>query len=179
MVFQRLFRTKPARAAGQALYASAAHQARDPAFYRELGAADTGEGRFELYSLHVALLVLRLKGQGPPATELSQALFDAFIKALDDGLREMGVGDLVVGKRMRKLGEAFYGRARALEEALQRRPDRAPLDEVMVRTVLEGGGDQAHAPALADYVVRATAWLAGQPLEDLMQGQVGWPEVMS
>ncbi len=90
----------------------------------------------------------------------------------------MGVGDLVVGKRMRKLGEAFYGRTRALEEALQG-SDRAALDEAMARTVLEDGGDRAQAPGLADYVVRAHAWLAGQGTEALVQGQVSWPEVMS
>ncbi len=78
---------------GQAPLRSAAAQARQAAFYRELGAADTAEGRFELYSLHVALLLVRLKGRGAAAAETAQALFDAFVRSLDDALREMGVGE--------------------------------------------------------------------------------------
>jgi cytochrome b pre-mRNA-processing protein 3 len=175
MVFRRLFAHRPARAAGQALYASAARQARDPRFYVALGAPDTGEGRFELYVLHVALLVLRLKGQGGPAAEAAQQLFDAFIKALDDGLREMGVGDLVVGKRMRKLGEAFYGRARSYEEALARMPDRSELQALIARTILPVSSAGA-ASMLADYVAAAAAGLEAQPLDRLLKGEAIWPE---
>src|ERR1044072_3303494 len=98
MVFQRLFARRPAKAAGQALYASAARQARRPAFYSRMGAPDTAEGRFEIYSLHVPLLLHRLKGAGEQARETSQATFDAFVQALDDALREMGVGDVTVPK---------------------------------------------------------------------------------
>ena len=174
MVFQRLFATRPEKAAGQALYASAARQARAPGFYAALGARDTGEGRFELYTLHVALLVLRLKGQGQAAADTSQALFDAYVRALDDGLREMGVGDLVVGKRMRKLGEAFYGRARSYEEALAAMPDRSSLKALLQRTVLPGAGN-AEASALASYVDTAVATLQGQPVDELLRGEARWP----
>lgn len=175
MVFRRLFARSPDRAAGQALYASAARQARDPRFYVALGAPDTGEGRFELYVLHVALLVLRLKGEGAAAAQTSQQLFDTFIRALDDGLREMGVGDLVVGKRMRKLGEAFYGRARSYEEALARMPDHSELQALIARTVLPTSSSEA-ASSLADYVVAAAAGLRSQPLDLLLRGEAAWPE---
>src|SRR5678815_3207519 len=107
-MLKRLFKPRPAQAAGEALYASTVAQARTPALYAELGAPDTREGRFEIYSLHVYLLLERLKDQGPQAADTGQALFDAYVSALDNALREMGVGDLSVGKRMRKLGEAFY-----------------------------------------------------------------------
>lgn len=175
MVLQRLFARRPAAAAGRALYASAARQARDPRFYVALGAPDTGEGRFELYVLHVALLVLRLKGRGEAAAETAQQLFDVFVRALDDGLREMGVGDLAVGKRMRKLGEAFYGRARSYEEALARMPDRSQLEALLGRTVLPASGPAATA-ALAGYVAQAAAGLEAQPLEALLKGEATWPE---
>ena len=108
-----MFKPRPARL-GEALYEAATRQARQPAFYERLGAPDTVEGRFELYSLHVVLLLNRLKGEGDAA----QALFDTYVSALDHTLREMGVGDLTVPKKMRKLGEAFYGRAKAYQAAL-------------------------------------------------------------
>ena len=175
MVLQSLFAPRPARAAGEALYASAARQARQPGFYADFGVPDTGEGRFELYCLHVSLILIRLKGEGAPAAETAQRLFDVFVRALDDALREMGVGDLSVGKKMRKLGAAFYGRAQSCEAAILRLPDRAPLEALLGRTALEDGGQDA-APALADYVVRAAEGLAAQPLEALLDGRVSWPE---
>ncbi len=173
-MLQNLFKPRPAEAAGKALYASAARQARMPAFYLELGVPDSGEGRFELYCVHVALLVRRLKGQGEAAADTAQALFDAFVRALDDGLREMGVGDLVVGKRMRKLGEAFYGRMRAIDDALALAPQTAVLAELMERTVLLQGPKQG-AAALAAYAVRAADSLDRQPLEALLGGAAEWP----
>ena len=113
-----MFKPRPARLAGEALYEAATHQARQPAFYARLQAPDTVEGRFELYTLHVVLLLHRLKGLDTGTAAIAQALFDAYLQALDDALREMGVGDLSVGKKMRKLGEAFYGRAKAYDAAL-------------------------------------------------------------
>ncbi len=176
-VFQRLFRVRPARVAGQALYASAARQSRQPAFYRSLGVADSGEGRFELLSLHVALLVLRLRGCGEAAAETSQHLFDAFVSALDDALREMGVGDLVVGKRMRKLGEVFYGRVRAFDEAMGEAPDRAALQALLARTVLEGR--EGDASGLCDYALAALDGLRRLDLADLLEGRAVWPEAIT
>ena len=119
MRLNRLFSPRPAVLAGRRLYTAAVAQARTPVFYARMGAADTVEGRFEVYTLHLVLLLRRLKGQGAVASEVSQALFDAYLRGLDDGLRQMGVGDLSVGKKMRKLGEAFYGRAKAYDKALE------------------------------------------------------------
>jgi cytochrome b pre-mRNA-processing protein 3 len=176
MVLARLFKPRAEAQAGQALYASAAAQARDAAFYRELGAADTAEGRFELFSLHVALLLLRLKGQGPRAAEIGQGLFEAYVRSLDDALREMGVADVRVGGRMKKLGEAFYGRMRALELALETRPELSELEALMRRTVLQGSAD-GRADALAGYAARAADHLAAKPLDGLLEGRADWPQV--
>jgi cytochrome b pre-mRNA-processing protein 3 len=172
MSLGRLFAPRPAVLAGRRLYAAAVAQARQPAFYADFGAADTVEGRFELYTLHVVLLLHRLKGHGAQAAETGQGLFDAYILGLDDALREMGVGDLSVGKKMRKLGEAFYGRAKSYDEALKALPDPVSLTAVIGRTVLQGGGD---VRALVDYSVLAMRGLAEQPLEQLLQGAASWP----
>ena len=179
-MFKRLLSPRPAVAAGRRLYAAAAAQARAPAFYAVMGAPDTVEGRFELYTLHVALVLRRLKGQGTQAAETAQGLFDAYVKSLDDALRDMGVGDLSVGKKMRKLGEAFYGRVKHYDEAFGALPDRAPLEAVLARTVLmeQDAGDKARGiAAFADYAVAAMQALERQPLESLLEGDAQWPPI--
>jgi cytochrome b pre-mRNA-processing protein 3 len=173
MILQRLFRPKPAKIAGQKLYAGLVAQARQPDFYGRLAAPDTVEGRFELYTLHVVLLLDRLKRQGAAAGVVAQALFDTYVSALDDALREMGVGDLSVGKKMRKLGEAFYGRVKSYDAALAALPDEAQLAELLIRTVYaEAAG--AAPEALVAYVLRQRQALADQPLEAILAGEVEW-----
>ena len=173
-----LFAQRPAYAAGQALYAAAAVQARQPALYRGGGVPDTIEGRFELYLVHVALLVNRLRGEGARARETNQVLFDAFLKGLDDALREMGVGDLSVGKKMRRLGEAFYGRAKGLAAALEPGADPAALSSLIGRTVF---ADVPHpetaATPLTAYVRHAAVALSKQDAPALLAGRVVFPPV--
>jgi cytochrome b pre-mRNA-processing protein 3 len=173
-VLARIFRSGPARAAGAKLYDAVTVQARQPAFYVDLGAPDTTEGRFELYNLHVLLLLHRLRGlDGAAAGETAQALFDTYVGALDNTLREMGVGDLSVGKKMRKLGEAIYGRVKSFDEALAE-PGGAALEAMIGRTVYAGAAGPS-ASALATYVRRAVAALAAQPLDALLEGRPAWP----
>ena len=172
-MLNRLFRSRPAQAAGRALYAAAVAQARTQALYAALGAPDTSDGRFELYSLHVVLLLDRLRGEGDQAAETSQALFDTYVKALDHALREMGVGDLSVGKKMRKLGEAFFGRAKSYEAAFQALPATEPLEALLVRTVY-ADADAGPAPSLVAYVLSQRAALAAQPLDRILAGEVDW-----
>ncbi|WP_394761089.1 ubiquinol-cytochrome C chaperone family protein [Phenylobacterium sp.] len=173
MLLNRLFRPRPARAAGHALYVGAVAQSRVPAFYSELGAPDTVEGRFEIYSLHIVLLLDRLRGHGELATDVSQKLFDTYVSFLDNALREMGVGDLSVGRKMRKLGEAFYGRCKSYETAFAALPDQGPLEALIGRTVY-AEADAAPAPRLADYVVAQRAALGAQPLDRLLAGEAEW-----
>lgn len=172
-MLNRLFKPRAAEAAGRALYARAVDQARAPALYDALGAPDTVEGRFEIYSLHVVLLLDRLRRQGDQAKETAQGLFDTYVKALDHALREMGVGDLSVGKKMRRLGEAFYGRAKSYEEAFAALPDRGPLEALLARTVYAGAAD-GKAQALAAYVLVQREALAAVPVARLCEGQVDW-----
>lgn len=172
-MLDRLFKPRPAQIAGRALYTRAVRQARTPALYSDLGAPDTHEGRFELYSLHVYLVLERLKDQGPRAAETGQAMFDAYVKALDDALREMGVGDMSVGKKIRKLGEAFYGRIKSYEEALVAAPDPAPLEAVLTRTVF-AEADAGRVGDLATYVLAQRRHLAGQSVDALCAGDLTW-----
>src|SRR6202048_744644 len=107
----------PPRGTTEAIYGMIVTQAREPLFYRDLGVPDTVNGRFDLLLLHLWMVLRRLKGT-EGGTELAQALFDRFCEDMDANLREMGVGDLAVPKRMQAFGEAFYGRAAAYDLAL-------------------------------------------------------------
>jgi cytochrome b pre-mRNA-processing protein 3 len=173
-MFQRFFAPRPQVLAGRALFMAASAQARDPAFYSLAGAPDTYEGRFELYTLHVVLLLRRLKGEAGPVVETRQALFDAFVRNLDDGLREMGVGDLSVGKKMRKLGSAVYGRLKSYDEALSSAEPAAAVLALLTRTVFAGEAAPGGA-LLADYIIAVDARLAAEPTDHFLQGQTPWP----
>jgi cytochrome b pre-mRNA-processing protein 3 len=175
MFLDRLLKPRPAKAAGGKLYAAAAAQARSAAFYAQMGVNDTMEGRFELFTLHVALLLERLKGRGDSAAELSQEVFNAYTRGLDDAFREIGVSDTAVGKKMKKLVGASYGRLKAFDEAALALPDRSILAAALARTAFEERGE-GDVEALTDYVIAARDQLAVQPLDSLMQGEAQWPK---
>ena len=105
----QLFRTRPEKTAGRRLYAAAVAQARQPAFYADCGVPDTPTGRFDVIVLHGFLLMHRLKA-APAGRPLAQAFCDAVVEDMDRNLREMGIGDLSVGKKAKKLMQGFYGR---------------------------------------------------------------------
>ena len=160
IMLQNLFRTRPRERLGEPLYDLAVRQAREPAFYTALGVADRIDARFELYTLHVLLLVMRLRDEGDQGAEAAQALFDTYVSALDHALRELGVGDISVGKKMRKLGEAMYGRMTAYEPAL-RNGDATVLAAGMARNIFESD-ESAAGHALAAYALASRARLAAQ-----------------
>ena len=162
-MLQNLFRTRPRQRLGQSLYEAAVRQARDPAFYTRMGVADRIDARFELYTLHVLLLVMRLRDEGGQGAEAGQDLFNVYVSALDHALRELGVGDISVGKKMRKLGEALYGRMAAYEPAL-RDGDSAALAAGLARNVYESE-DAAAGESLAAYALASRARLAAQPFD--------------
>ncbi|MDB5483624.1 MAG: hypothetical protein JWO83_4677 [Caulobacteraceae bacterium] len=174
-MFTQLLSKSPARKAAERLYAAAAAQARAPAIYARMDVPDTVEGRFELLTLHLILPIDRLKDGPAGAAAVRQILFDVYVGNLDAALREMGVGDLAVGKRMRKLGEAFYGRARACEAAFKVLPEAGPLEAVLARTVFEAAPG-AEPAALADYLRRCRESLAGGDVEALVAGAPSWAE---
>ncbi len=167
------FRKDPQRDAGRALYGRAAEQSRRPEFYTGFGVADTVDGRFELLALHVFLTLKRLSAE-PEARRISQAVVDRFFEALDDSLREMGVGDLSVGKRIRGMAEAFYGRSAAYDAALAGGAPEGALGEALARNVY-GSHDAAHAGALAAYVRASIAALAAEPASRVLSGCLAFP----
>jgi cytochrome b pre-mRNA-processing protein 3 len=162
---------KPLRGTIEAIYGMIVTQAREPLFYRELGVPDTVNGRFDLLLLHLWLVLRRLKSAEGGAS-LSQALFDHFCNDMDDNLREMGVGDLTVPKRMQAFGEAFYGRTAAYDLALT--DGREALVQALCKNILNGEKiDKARL--LAIYAESAMAALEGQDEATLMSGSVKFP----
>jgi len=168
IMLQNLFRTRPRERLGQSLYESVVRQARTPAFYTRFGVADRIDARFELYTLHVLLLVMRLRDEGERGAEVGQDLFNTYVSALDHALRELGVGDVSVGKKMRKLGEALYGRMAAWEPLL-RAGDAAALAGSLARNVYESE-DVATGEALAAYAITSRARLAIQSFDAITNG---------
>lgn len=141
----------------EAIYGMIVTQAREPSFYRDLGVPDTVNGRFDLLVLHLWIVLRRLSLAGSAANTVSQALFDRFCDDMDANLREMGVGDLAVPKRMRAFGEAFYGRSAAYDQAVALGEE--PLAQALCRNIFEGEGME-NARRLATYVEKAIAGLA-------------------
>lgn len=153
--------------AGSRLYAAAVAAAREPVFYTTLGVPDTLDGRFDLVALHAFLLVHRLREQ----PGLAQAIFDAMFVDMDHNLREIGVGDLSVGRHVRAMWEAFHGRSKAYETALDA-SDPQVLVAALARNVWRGEQPAGAAEALAERVLAQAAHLAEQPDADFISGQV-------
>ena len=171
-------RTDRALAAAE-LYRQIVAQARQPAFYAEWGVPDTLDGRFDLVVLHAALVFRRLKAE-PQAAEFAQQLFDHMFADMDQSLREMGVGDLSVGKHIKRMAEGFYGRVVAYDKALGEGDD-AELEAALRRNLYgtTEAGDEAIA-AVARYVRRQAAEIASEPLAAILAGHmatVSAPEV--
>ena len=169
MFFRRLGKMGGSDSSARKLHASATAQSRRPEFYRILGAPDTVDGRFELLTLHVVMLLERLKEQ--PAVR--QDLFDTYVSDLDGALREMGVGDLSMGRRMKQLGQVFYGRAAAFDAAFRSLPDDTELREVIARTIFQNtaNGDPG---GLVAYAIDCRAALVACATEGLLAGEIAW-----
>jgi cytochrome b pre-mRNA-processing protein 3 len=166
-----LFRRNPYERQIARLHEAAVAQSRLPAFFLPpYDAPDTFEGRFEILTVNAGLLLRRLSLLSDPGPELAQALSDAIFSRFDDALREIGISDVGVPKKMKKIAGAFMGRGNAYEEAYAQGEDA--LAAALARNVLAGQGDGA---ALAGYYLRARAELDQTPLETFLQGQAPFP----
>jgi cytochrome b pre-mRNA-processing protein 3 len=158
--------------AGFGLYGAAVAAARERYFYATLGVPDSLDGRFDMVGLHAALLIRGLRLCPEPGPALAQAVFDAMFSDMDRNLREMGVSDLAVGKRVRAMWEAFHGRAQAYDAALAA-GDSDALAAAIGRNVWRGEpAPPGAAETLARIALARSAYLANQPLADFTAGKV-------
>ncbi len=171
---KRLFFRPPPPDAAWALYRAAVEAARRPAVMLALGVPDTLDGRFDLVTLHVVLLLRRVQ-RAPALDGVGQGLVDLFVADMDQSLREMGAGDLSVGKKVKRMTSAFYGRLDAYSEGLDRGGDLAAAAERNLYGTLEPA--PGRAAQAAAYIRSVEAVLAAQEDERLAAGEALFPEV--
>jgi cytochrome b pre-mRNA-processing protein 3 len=147
------------------VYDSIAALSRRRVLFTDYGVADTFEGRFELLTLHLALILRRLAELPAPAADMAQDLTDLAFRRLDQGLREIGIGDVGVPRRMKGLAKAFYGRARVYHAAFAG-GDHALLVAALRRNVF--GGDAGDAESLALRTERIERSLANLDLDAIL-----------
>jgi cytochrome b pre-mRNA-processing protein 3 len=163
------FRRPPQNSIVPSLYGTIVAQARSPSFYIDYGVPDSVAGRFDMIVLHLVIFLARLAGEPSSVKSIGQEVFNLFCRDMDDNFREMGMGDLAVPREMRKVGEAYYGRAAAYEAALA--GDNRALVDALSRNIY--GGPAPGAERLAAYMREAVRHLANQ--NDFGRAQVVFP----
>jgi cytochrome b pre-mRNA-processing protein 3 len=168
----RLFAQRTPRRIIEAAYGAIVAQARSPGFYAGYHVPDTVEARFDMIVLHLALVLRRLRRD--PLGEFGQRVFDLFCLDMDRNLREMGVSDLAVPRHMRRVGEAFYGRANAYDLALAGSDE--DLAATLARNIFALAAPSVGARRLTAYMRAAEASLAAQDAGAIGRGELSFPD---
>lgn len=170
-MFSALKKEKPLRQNALGLYRCCMEQSRKPVFYEDYGVPDTMDGRFDLLMAHVFLTLHRLLDDKIENDPLAQALFDICFADVDQALRESGVGDMKIGKHMKKMMLAFNGRMHAYESAVKEKGSKALLEQALLRN-LYATVDKADATAMAAYMKDNMAAIAQQPTDTIRAGKI-------
>ncbi|MEO0391665.1 MAG: ubiquinol-cytochrome C chaperone family protein [Pseudomonadota bacterium] len=160
------------------LYNALVAQSRQPVFYSHLGVADTVWGRLDVLYLHVFMALQGLDPENPRDGRYIDGFFQHMFKRdIDNALREMGVGDLAVGHKIKKMAESYHGRATQYRDALLANDDAA-LQEALARNVLNANDDIAsvapQAAHLAAYMQACLAQISKTPREQILAGDIAW-----
>ena len=176
-MFQKLFGfgQRSRRVVIDALYERIVAASRQPVFYSSMQVPDTPLGRFEMIALHMILFLRRVRGEKGVAHDVAQELTDVFFLDVEHAIRELGIGDLGVPKRIKKLARMFYGRATTYSDAIDA-GDVPALEAALARNVTPETQAWTGAKPLAAYAFAASAGLAGQELEHLLAGNVSFPD---
>jgi cytochrome b pre-mRNA-processing protein 3 len=159
-------------AVADTLYRSIVKQSRQPGFYSECGVPDAPDGRYDMIVAHVVLVLRRLRRAHSETKNLAQALFDLMFADMDQNLREMGVGDLAVGKRVKAMAKAFYGRLAAYDVALSSEDDDALQSALRRNLFRKATPTQGQVAAIAAYMRREAARLDNEPIDSLIAGRL-------
>jgi len=157
------------------IYCQIVAQARQPVFYTGFLVPDTIDGRFDLIVAHAVLYFRRMRGEGKAVSTFAQNVFDLFFLDMDASLREMGVSDTRVPKKVKVMGEAFYGRADVYIPAIDS-DDAEELARVIGRNIYPDNPEPFAQQRLALYMLESARRLSGQPAETLMNGTIEWPD---
>ena len=185
-MLQWLKRKSETQRIGHEIYERIVAQARNPIFFQTMGVPDSMEGRIEMIMLHLVLMLDRLKTEGSPGQRLGQRLVEHLMADLDDALRQIGIGDMGVPRRVNKAAAAFAERARMYRAGLPQAGEKTPpagdkLAVALLMHVYGAGDDVAGAPVmpqaaeLAVYVRGAAAHLAAVANNDLFEGRGLFP----
>lgn len=183
-MFGRLFRTDPMKKPAHAAYEAVLAASRQPFLYADPGAPDTVDGRFDMLLMHAVIFFRQVRTAGEAGAHMNQLVFDRLFDDMDAALREMGTGDPSVGKKIKEMGQAFYGRAEAYEDALNAKDadalaavikrnlfasDTTVSDDMPPPPVPEDRQDAA-AQRLARYLLAADAHMAEQEAVAIIEG---------
>ena len=163
-MLKALLNSRSGKSLGAEICAAIGTRAREPMFFTAFEVPDTIDGRFDLVVLHAWLVLDRLRELG--MKDVSQGVIDSLFASFDESLRDLGVGDIGIGHRMKKMADAFYGRLSVYSTA----NGEEALTRAIQRNVYRD--DNAHEPeanALAKYARAAQAFLAKS---DLSSGAV-------
>ena len=169
MIFS-LFRKDPYAEQALAAYNIIVAQSRQPEFYLDCGVKDSVTGRFDMIALHMTVVFHRLHKGDDIEKKFAQSLFDLFFKDMDRSLREMGVGDITVPKKVKKMGEVFYGLLGAVKDAYESN-DSESLAKALDRNIFNSE-DAANARKLASYCLRQVEHLSTQ--DGFTKGEFGF-----
>lgn len=148
-------RSKERRLAAGRIYQALVTRSREPVFFERFAVPDTLDGRFDLLTLHAWLMLARMKQGGRTNAALSQVLVDTIFVGFDEALRELGAGDMGMGRRMKKFADAFYGRLKAYDAAAE----ASDMEAALARNLYRGDATPC-AREMAAYVERARQRLA-------------------
>ena len=170
-MLERFFGKSPVQRNADTLYSTAVEQARQTDFFTDMGVPDTVDGRFDMIALHVFLILRRLKQGDEIAQTMAQALFDTMFTDMDRGLREMGAGDLGVGRRVKVMAKAFYGRVAAYDQGLLSQDSK--LNDAVLRNVFRNDENELdHAVLIASYIRKQAEMLEQHSLTALLEGKL-------
>jgi cytochrome b pre-mRNA-processing protein 3 len=156
------------------IYGAIVTQARRPDFYGRLGVPDTPVGRYEMVVIHLFLVLERLRADPAAADDLARALIEAFVADMDDSVREMGTGDVGVGKKVRRAAAGFYERSRDYRAGLAA-PDRQQLARALARHAYAHESADDHADELASYMRAAGSALMRHDLASPIAEPIAFP----
>jgi cytochrome b pre-mRNA-processing protein 3 len=165
------------RRTARSLYGSIVTQARDSRFFTVCGVPDTTEGRFEMIVLHLAIVLDRLSGEGEAGRRLGQAVTEAFVVDVDDGLREMTVGDLAVPRHVKRAVAALHERFGLYRAALAAADDGPLTEALQARLAILSGGEGLNIGPLCAYMRQARHRLGLAPAAEVLAGRIDWPQV--
>jgi cytochrome b pre-mRNA-processing protein 3 len=168
-LLKKIFAADPFQIPAHNAYVALVTQARKPFFYQECGVADTIDGRFDVIVLHIFFLTQRLKMDSP---EFLRAVWEVFFSDMDRSLREMGASDTGIGKRIKKMVQAFYGRIDSYQKTVS---NEADFKESLERNLYRGEVvDDTQISALMAYVARNLEHLQKQDITAIISGELSF-----